>query len=51
MHNSLIDKLNTSGPLGIHPFVRQKHGKTSTDIACTIVIANSKRENERQVNY
>ena len=23
MHNSLIDKLGTSGPLEIHPFVRQ----------------------------
>ena len=23
MHNSLIDKLDTSGPVGIHPFVRQ----------------------------
>ena len=47
MHNSLIDKLNTSRPLGIHRFVGQKHGKTSTGIACMIVIANSKREIER----
>ena len=23
MHNSLIDKLDTSGPVGINPFVRQ----------------------------
>ena len=23
MHNSLIDKLDTSGPLGIYPFARQ----------------------------
>ena len=23
MHNSLIDKLDTSEPVGIHPFVRQ----------------------------
>ena len=23
MHNSLIHKLDTSGPLGIYPFVRQ----------------------------
>ena len=23
MYNSLLDKLDTSGPLGIHPFVRQ----------------------------
>ena len=23
MHNSLIDKLDTFGPVGIHPFVRQ----------------------------
>ena len=44
MHNSLIDKLDTSGPLGIHPFVRQKHGETSAAIACMIVIANSRRE-------
>ena len=47
MDNSLIYKLNTSGPLEIHPFVRQKHGKTSAAIACMIVIANSKREIER----
>ena len=47
MHNSLIDKLNTSGPLGIHCFVQQKHGKTGTAIACMIVIANSKREIEQ----
>ena len=25
MHNSLIDKLDTSGPLGIYPFARQKN--------------------------
>ena len=47
MHSSLIDKLDTSGPLGIHPFARQKHGKASAAIACMIVIANSKREIER----
>ena len=35
---------DTSGPLGIHPFVRQKHGETS---AVMIVIANSKQEIER----
>ena len=46
MHNSLIDKLDTSRPLGIHSFVRQKHGKTSAAIACMIVIANSKQEIE-----
>ena len=31
-------------PLGIHPFVRQKHGETS---AAMIVNANSKQEIER----
>ena len=28
MHNSLIDKLDTSGPVGIHPFVRQNKLKS-----------------------
>ena len=38
---------DTSGPLGIHPFVRQKHGETSATIACMVLIANSKQEIER----
>ena len=48
MHNR--QAFDTCGPLGIHPFVRQKHGTTSAAIyciACMIVIANSKREIER----
>ena len=51
MHNSLIDKLDASGPLGIHPFVREKHGKTSAAIACMIVIASSKRDILSDINY
>ena len=42
MHNR--QAFDTSGPLGIHPFVRQKHGQTSAAIACMIVIANSKQD-------
>ena len=45
MHNR--QAFDTSGPLGIHPFARQKHGETSAAIACMIVIANSKQEIER----
>ena len=45
MHNR--QAFDSSWPLGIHPFVRRKHGETSAAIACMIVIANSKQEIER----
>ena len=59
MHNSLIDKLDTSGPLGIYPFVRQNKlgsclhrlASRTDELDLSLIAKDFVLKNERRVRF